>query len=470
MTRGRCAVVLAAGEGTRMKSALPKVMCEVLFKPMLTWVVDSVISTGIRDICIVVGYENKVVEEYLREYYYSDNINLTFVVQGQRLGTGHAVSMATDFLHQHIDDDVLILCGDAPFIDANTIEKSSEAHINGSYTATVLSAELDDPTGYGRIVRDGDELSAIVEQRDADSDTLKIREVNSGSYWFGVSSLLNTLGNIKNQNSQNEYYLTDVVPILLSKGRKVGSYICESGDIVLGANDRRSLQNLNEIARNRIIDKLLDDGVEIICRDGIIISPDVKVGAGTVILPGTILRGATAVGRGCTIGPNTMLQDCIIGDNTVFNASQGTQSTVGSNVKFGPFSQLRAGCSIADGAKIGDFVEIKNSTVGEKTSVAHLTYIGDSDVGDNVNFGCGVVTVNYDGVKKFRTVIGNNSFIGCNTNLIAPVKVGDNAYTAAGTTVTEDVPDGALAIGRMRQQNKDVWATKKLAAKKKKKN
>ncbi len=469
MTQGKCAVILAAGEGKRMKSDIPKVMCEVLFKPMLGWVIDAAYASGISDICVVVGYENETVLNYIKDRYFSDNLNITFAIQNERLGTGHAVSMATDFLNQHKDDNVLILCGDAPFVDSTTIERSSNIHADGEYAATVLSANLADPTGYGRVVRVGNNVSAIVEHRDADEKTLKICEVNSGTYWFRCKELLDMLSLIKNNNSQKEYYLTDAISILIGQNKNVGSYLCRSSDTTLGANDRRTVQRLNEIARNNIIDNLLDDGVEIICRDGIIISPDVKVGAGTVILPGTILRGSTAIGRGCTIGPNSMLSDCIVGDNTVFNASQGTQSTIGSNVRFGPFSQLRAGCSIADGAKIGDFVEVKNSVIGEKTSIAHLTYIGDSDVGDEVNFGCGVVTVNYDGVKKSRTIIGNNAFIGCNTNLIAPVAVGNNAYTAAGTTITDDVPDGALAIGRVRQQNKEVWGSKKLSGKKKKK-
>lgn len=456
------AVVLAAGEGKRMRSKKPKVLCEVLFKPMINWVVDALREADIQDICAVVGNGSQQVIDVLGD-------DVTTVLQKERLGTGHAVMQGRVFLSSRTNGHTLILCGDAPFIDADTIRRSLRAHVQSGDAVTVITAELSDPTGYGRIVKGSDgKIAAIVEQKDATPEQLLIKEVNSGAFWFKTGDLLEVLDSLKNDNAQGEYYLTDSVALLIEMGRGAGSFAAASDDVVLGANDRRSLYKLNQIARQRVIERMMDEGVEFVSCDGVVLSPDCQIGPDTKVLPGTIVKGRSVIGGGCIVGPNSLIDDSVIGDDSIINSTQMQNATVGSGVRMGPFVQLRPNSHIGDMAKVGNFVEVKNSTVGEKTSIAHLTYVGDSDVGDRVNFGCGCVTVNYDGSNKFRTTIESDSFIGCNTNLVAPVKVGQGAYTAAGSTITEDVPAGSLAIERGYQKNIEGWASKKLAARIKK--
>lgn len=454
------AIILAAGDGKRMKSRHSKVLCEVATKPMISWVISSCEKAGIKNISTIIGNGAEELSEFL-----PDNIK-TFL-QSERLGTGHAVMMAMDFLMQNKNGDVIVLCGDAPFIDEKTISQSYEYHKQNNNAVTVITAKLDNPTGYGRIIRNKDGITAIVEQNDANESELEVNEVNSGAYWFSVDSLIDVLGKLTTNNAQGEYYLTDTVSLLLKDGKRADAFIAENNNIILGANDRKTLLKLNEIAKQMILDKHMENGVEFVLTDGVIIAPDVTIEADTKILPGTILTGNTKIGYGCTIGPNCLIDNTVVGDNTVLNAVHAHESIVHNNVKIGPFTQLRPDSEIMDGVKIGDFVEIKNSVIGESTAVAHLTYVGDSDVGSEVNFGCGTVTVNYDGVNKYRTTIGNNAFIGCNTNLVAPVKVGNGAFTAAGTTITKDVPDDALAIGRSHQENKLGFGKKLLSRNKK---
>lgn len=455
------AIILAAGEGTRMKSQKPKVLCEVLFKPMVQWVVDACKSAGVGELCAVVGHGAEQVKAALGE-------QTQFATQSERLGTGHAVMQAEQFLKSCTTKHTLVLCGDAPFIDAHTIAASFEHHVASGHSATVITANLQDPTGYGRILKENGNFYKIVEQKEANPEQLQITEVNSGAYWFDKEDLLLALNGLQNNNTQNEYYLTDTIDVLRTNGKKVGVFTAQSGDVVLGANDRKTLYALNQIANQRVIDRLMAQGVEFVSTHGVVLSPDCEVGADTLIYPGTIFKGQVTVGKNCEIGPNTMLINCEIGDGTVADNAKIDASVVGKGVKLGPFMQIRPGSKIADFAKIGNFTEIKNSTIGEKTSVAHLTYVGDSDVGDRVNFGCGTVTVNYDGINKFRTTIGNDCFIGCNTNLVSPVTVGDGAYTAAGSTITKDVPAGALSIERGKQVDILGWADKKMVAKRKK--
>ena len=324
---------------------------------------------------------------------------------------------------------------------------------------------IENPKGYGRIVRDGNSITSIVEEKDATIEQKQIHEVNSGAYWFKTADLIEYLGELTQNNAQGEYYLTDSVFIAINKGRRANAYLSENPNVVLGANDRKGLLALNEVARMDVIEKHLENGVEFICTDGVIIGRDVKIGVGTEIKQGCTLSGNTIIGEDCVIGPNCLLNDTIVGNNTILNSVQSNQAFVGNSVKIGPYVQLRPNSTIHDNVKIGDFVEIKNSTIGEGTAVAHLTYIGDSDVGKHVNFGCGCVTVNYDGKVKNRCVIGDNCFIGCNTNLIAPVKLGKGVYTGAGSTVTKDVPDFALAIERAPFKLKDGYSLKKLGDK-----
>ena len=453
-----CAVILAGGQGKRMKSELPKPMFEVLGEPMLEWVIKSCEEAGIDDICIVKGYNAQVIEDYIGG-------RCKTVMQEERMGTGHAVMMAVDWLKERLDSNVVILCGDAPFVDSETIKNALAQHCESGSAVTVITSETENPYGYGRIIRGKNGIKGIVEEKDATNEQKKIREINSGAYWFKTEQLLYALGEIKPNNSQGEYYLTDSVYILLDAGQRADAYISPNPDVVLGANDRKGLLKLNDAARKAIIEKQLENGVEFVCTDGVSIGRNVKIGLGTKILQGTILSGNTVIGENCVIGPNCVIENSTVGNNTVLNSVQVYDSQIDDDVKMGPFVHVRMNSHVGTGVKIGDFVEIKNSVIGEKTAAAHLTYIGDSDVGKGVNFGCGTVTVNYDGMNKHRTTIGDGAFIGCNSNLIAPVKLGNFAYTAAGSTVTSDVPDGALYIERSDMHIKEGYSEGKIKPK-----
>ncbi len=457
-----CAVILAGGEGTRMHSQKPKVMAELLFKPMIDHVLAAANKAGIADICVVTGYQASILEQHLAGRAHT-------VRQNERLGTGHAVMQAAEYLRTNDFDNVLILNGDAPFMDSETISEALAYHLNRSFVQTVISARIEDPYGYGRIVRDfNGDFCAIVEEASADKETKKINEINSGAMWFKKDALLELLSKITNNNSKGEYYLTDTVSIAVSEKKRVGAYTAKNADAVLGANTRVQLAELNERLRHKILNRLMLAGVSIPCTDGVIIDDDAEISADTVILPGTIIKTGCVIGANCTIGPNTVLYKTTVGNGSTLNQVQAEQAAVGDNANLGPFVHLRPNTVIGNAVHCGNFVEVKNSTVGDHTSVSHLTYVGDSDVGKGVNFGCGVVTVNFNGKTKNRCVIGDDAFIGCNTNLIAPVKVGDRAYTAAGSTVTEDVPDDALAIARSRQTTKAGWVIKRKPYREKK--
>lgn len=453
-----CALILAAGEGTRMKMSKPKVLAEVLFKPMIDWVTDAAVEGGVNDICIVTGYKHELLEEHLAGKFKT-------VLQQERLGTGHAVMQAKEFIKEHIHNNILILNGDNPLMDAKTIKSAYEYHIAGKNAVTVISAKVSNPTGYGRIVRNKDKcLKKIVEENDAIASEKMIDEINSGAYWFSCSSLLDALEGIEEmfrKNGRKEYYLTDAIEVILAKKLNAVAFEAGSSAVAMGANNRVQLQELNEIARRQIMNRHMMNGVSIPCPDGVIISPDATIGVETEILPGTAIRGKTVIGSGCVIGPNSYIEDSNIGDGVKLLSTYCYSSTVKDGASVGPFARIRPNCVIGADVKAGNFVEFKNATVGEKTSVAHLTYIGDADVGAGVNFGCGCATANYTGKDKYRTSVGDNAFIGCDTCLVAPVNVGQNAYTAAGSVVTEDVPDNALAIARSKQAVKKDWVNKK---------
>lgn len=454
-----CAIILAAGEGKRMASNKPKVLCEVLFKPMLGWVIDACKNSKINDRCVVAGFKSEQVIDFVGD-------SAQIVLQNERKGTAHAVKCAKSFLEQHMDGNVFVCCGDSPFLDDETIMTALDIHNESEAAVTVITANIENPYGYGRIVRKDGKMLAIVEEKDAKEDEKNICEINSGAYWFCVKDLLEILDDIKPLNNQNEYYLTDAIKLFISRGKTVSAYLSKNSLIALGANDKLNLFKLNDIYRKVLIEKFMDDGVEFLSLDGIVISPDVVIGRGTQILPGTILRGNTVIGEDCIIGPNSLIEDSVVGDGSVINFTQVYQSKIDHNVKIGPFCHIRPNSTICHSVKIGDFVEVKNSKIGAGTSVSHLTYVGDSDVGKNVNFGCGVVTINYDGVNKHRCKIEDGAFIGCNTNLVAPVVVGKNAYTGAGSTITKDVPSYALGIERGKQCNVGGFSKKKLSGRK----
>ncbi len=444
-------LILAGGAGKRMKSERPKVLCEVLKKPMLGWVLDAASDFGFDKIGVVTGFRRELTEKFIADYSERNYAEISTYYQPQQLGTGDAVKQAVELIGSV--DCVCVLCGDAPFVDAETLKTSLTFHEENGAAVTVISAEIADPSGYGRIIRCGGKFSAIREHKDCSPEELKICEVNSGAYWFNSDKLIETLPKLSANNASGEFYLTDCVELI----GNAAAYSSQNPDIVLGANSRRSLLELNEKARLSVLERLMDEGVSFITTDGIIIGTEVKIGCDTTVLPNTIILGKTTIGKGCEIGANSHIEDCSIGDSVTLNNVQAYSATVEDNVKIGPFAQLRPGTVIRKGVKIGDFVEIKNSDIGENTAVAHLTYLGDSDVGRGVNFGCGCVTANYDGIKKYRTEIGSHAFIGCNTNLIAPVKVGENATTAAGSTITKDVPENSLAVERGHTRIIENW-------------
>ena len=343
------AVILAGGQGKRMKAPMPKPMFQVLGEPMLEWVLSACEKGGLERICVVTGYESEQILAYLGD-------RCATAYQAERLGTGHAVMQTIPFLNEGADGNTLVLCGDAPFIDAATISKSLERHIKENNAVTVITAEVSDPTGYGRILRTDSGIAGIVEEKDATDEQRAIREINSGCYWFRTPDLIELLDQIDNKNAQGEYYPTDTVALALNSGRRAGAFCSDNPDVVLGANDRKGLLALNTAARMTVLNRHMANGVGFTCTDGIIIERSVEIGAGTEILPGTILRGKTVIGENCVIGPNCVIEDCEIGDHVTLNTVQAYQSQIDAGVKIGPFVHIRPDSHICSGALIGDFV------------------------------------------------------------------------------------------------------------------
>lgn len=448
------AVILAAGEGKRMKTKHSKMMHEACGKPLIDWVIEAVAKAGINNKVVVVGHKSEEITNHLKD-------NVQYAYQKEQLGTGHAVMQAVEFIKGK-KGTVLVLCGDTPLISPDTISDTVEYHKKGGFAATVITAELDEPFGYGRIIREPDgSLRKIVEQRDATEKEREIREINSGIYCFDIDYLDTALNKLGNDNDQGEYYLTDTLEILIKMGKKVGALKIKDPNEIMGINDRVQLSEASDILRQRILKKFMRSGVTIIDPKSTYISDNAEIGIDTVIYPGTIIEGAARIGEDCTIGPNSRITASVIGNGTVVSNSVIVESKVGDLVTIGPFAYIRPGCVIENKVKVGDFVEIKNSHISEKTKLPHLAYIGDSDVGRNCNIACGVITVNYDGKTKSRTTIGDNVFVGCNVNLIAPVEIKSNSYIAAGSTITDVVPEYSLAIARERQTIKDNWINKK---------
>lgn len=449
----KCALVLAAGQGKRIKSDLPKVLHKVCGKEMLKHVIDSIRKAGIDDIDVIIGKGAELVKERI-----SDK-NVSYSLQVEQLGTGHAVKCAQEFLMGK-KGVVAIFSGDTPLIKQSTIEKLVDDHIKNSNAATILTATVADPTGYGRIVRKNNEVLKIVEHKDCNEEELKITEMNSAIYCFDIELLVDALGKLKNNNEQGEYYLTDVVEILKSKNEKVGALLTDYEETI-GVNSRVQLAQAEEILKNRINIKHMENGVTLIDPKMTYIGIDVEIGKDTIIYPNNILEGNTKIGKNCLFYQNSRIVDSIIGDEVDIQSSVILNSSIGDNTTVGPFAYIRPETIIGKHARIGDFVEIKKSTIGDGTKVSHLTYIGDAEVGSECNFGCGTVVVNYDGKNKYKTIIGDHSFIGCNTNLVSPVIVHDNTYIAAGSTITAEVNEGELAVARAKQRNISGWVKKK---------
>lgn len=449
----KCAIILAAGQGTRIKSDIPKVLHKVCGKEMVNHVIDTMRKASIDDVNVIVGKGAELVKEK------TSFKNITYSLQEEQLGTGHAVKCAVEFLKGK-KGVVGVFAGDAPLIKPETVENLFNEHLAKGNSATLLTSMVEDPTGYGRVVRAGDEVLKIVEHKDCSPEELKIREMNAAIYCFDIESLVESLDKLSNDNNQGEYYLTDVIGILKNEGKKVGAIVIDYEETI-GVNSRVQLAEAEEILRNRINLMHMNNGVTLIDPKSTYIGADVEIEIDTVIYPNNVLEGNTKIGKGVIIYPNSRISNSEIDDFVEIQASVILDSKIGEGTTVGPFAYIRPDSVIGNNARIGDFVEIKKSNIGNNTKVSHLTYIGDASVGENCNFGCGTVVVNYDGKVKHKTEIGNNSFIGCNTNLVSPVKISDNTYIAAGSTITNNVNEGELAVARARQVNIPGWVAKK---------
>lgn len=447
------AVILAAGQGTRMKSKLYKVLHPVCGKPMVQHVVDHIQTLDVNRIVTVVGHGAEKVKQQL-------GAKSEYVLQAEQLGTAHAVQQAETILGSE-EGTTLVVCGDTPLIRPETMQALFEHHQAKNAKATILTAIAENPTGYGRILRgDNGQVEQIVEQKDASAEQQLVKEINTGTYCFDNKALFETLKLVKNDNAQGEYYLPDVIEILQKQGDVVEAYVTQDFEETLGVNDRVALSQAEALMRTRINEKHMRNGVTIINPEATYISTDAMIGRDTVIQPGSMIEGTTVIGEDCIIGPNTQIIDSRIGDRTTVHSSVVRESAVAEETAIGPFAHIRPLSDIGSHVKIGNFVEVKKSKLGNDTKVSHLSYIGDAEIGSNVNIGCGSITVNYDGKNKFQTVIEDDVFVGCNTNLVAPVKVGKGSFIAAGSTITKEVPEDALAIARARQENKPNYVSK----------
>lgn len=443
-------LILAAGKGTRMKSVLPKVLHKVGGKAMVERVLETAKSVGTKRDVLIIGFGGEEVRSYLGD-------RAEYVVQLEQNGTGHAVQQAQPLLEDH-DGTIVLLCGDTPLIKRETIEALLEQHHSTGAAATVLTAYMPDPTGYGRIIRNAEgAVVRIVEQKDGSPEELAVQEINTGMYAFDSKKLWPCLGQLSSDNAQGELYITDVVSILVGQGDIVGAYMTEDFSESLGVNSRAQLAEAEGILRRRKLVELMDEGVTIIDPAQTYVAPEVEVGRDTILHPGTILEGNTRIGEGCEIGPYTRFTNVVVGKGNVIHFTYAHDCTIADATTVGPYVHLRPDTELGSGVHIGNFVEVKNSVVGEGTKFPHLSYIGDSDVGAGVNIGCGTITVNYDGKLKHRTTIGDKSFIGCNTNLVAPVTIGTESYVGAGSTITKDVPSRGLAVARAKQVVKENW-------------
>ncbi len=456
------AVVLAAGEGTRMRSSTPKVLHPLCGRPMLLHVLDTLVTLPLEGIVVVVGHGAERVTKTVQEQLATE-IPIEFVEQRVQRGTGDATGVGLTAFADALDaeDDVIVLTGDTPLLTPETLASLATEHRLADAAATMLTAELDDPTGYGRIVRDGrGNVDRIVEQGDANDAELEIAEVNPSIYCFRRGLLAPALRRLSPENVQGEYYLTDVVAVLRQAGHVVLGIPAPDPRETLGVNDRAQLAAAEAMLRERINDAWMRNGVSMLDPACTYVDASVELDADVRLLPGTILEGRTVIGAGCVIGPDTHLVDTIVGDDVVIQNTVARETEIGDRVTIGPYVSLRPGTRIADDAHVGTFVETKNADIGEGAKVPHLAYMGDVEIGPGSNIGAGTITANYDGREKHRTTIGRDVRIGSNTVLVAPVEVGDGAYTGAGAVVNDDVPPGALAKG-VPAENVEGWAEKK---------
>jgi len=449
----RYAIVLAAGQGTRMKSNLYKVLHPVLGRPMVQHVIDEVNESQIDEVVTVVGHGAEKVKEHIGD-------KSKFVLQENQLGTGHACLQAESLLKDK-EGTTIVVCGDTPLITKGTYQALFEFHEKEKSKATVLTAKAPNPFGYGRVIRDDDNgVQRIVEHKDANEDERLVDEINTGTYCFDNQTLFKALKKVTNNNAQGEYYLPDVIEILREESEKVSAFKTPDFDETLGVNDRVALSSAEKIMKKRVNENHMKNGVSIIDPDHTYIEPDVVIEQDVTIYPGTMISGESIIKKNAEIGPHSEISNCYIGEETVIKHSVAQDSKLGNRVTVGPYAHIRPEAVINDDVKIGNFVELKKAQIGQKSKVPHLSYIGDADIGSKVNVGCGTITVNYDGKNKYLTTIEDDAFIGCNSNLVAPVTIGKGSFIAAGSTITKDVPEDSLSIARGRQTNKEGYATR----------
>lgn len=450
------AIILAGGKGTRMKSDMPKVLNTICGYSLINHVILNARAAGIQDIAVVTGYRSDSVRA-------NTLAGAEFFLQEEQLGTAHAVNCAREFFKDD-DDLVLVLCGDAPLVDAMTITQLIEYAQNTDCDLCVLTAELDEPASYGRIVRASNgELKRIVERKDATEEEVQIKEINSGSILFKASALnkaLDIIMNSETHNAQHEYYLTDAVEILKSQNGKTMAYKASNPNVVLGANDRYDLYLCEKAMRKMINKAHMLEGVRIIDSETTYIDRQVKIQNGTLIYPNCIIEGATVIGEGNVIY-SSRIENSKIGVGNIIDNSVIESCVIGNANNIGPFTHLRKDTVLSNHTKVGSFSETKNANIGEGSKIPHLSYVGDAVVGERVNFGCGCVTANYDGISKHMTHVGDDAFIGCNVNLVAPINVGNNTFIAAGSTVSRDVSDDTFIIERSKQKEHEVKKFKK---------
>jgi len=462
-TRGETAViVLAAGAGTRMKSDIPKMLHTLAGRSMLSHTLHAIAKVSPQHLVVVVGTGRDHVVPAVNGL--ADDLGrpIEIAVQDEQLGTGHAVGCGLAALPDDFDGTVLVTASDVPLLDSDTLAGLVDEHVGQSTAATLLTTTLPDPTGYGRILRTQDgEVTSVVEQADATESQRAIREVNAAVYAFDAAALRWALTQLRADNAQRELYLTDAVEILRRDGQRVRGRHVDDSALVAGVNDRVQLAELHRELNRRLVAALQRSGVTVVDPATTWIDVDVTVGRDSVIAPGTQLLGTTRIGARCQIGPDTTLTGVTVGDGATVIRTHGSSSVIGDDAVVGPFAYLRPGTELGAEGKIGTFVETKNSTIGAGTKVPHLTYVGDADIGEHTNIGASSVFVNYDGEVKQRTTIGSHAKTGSDNMFVAPVTIGDGAYTGAGTVVREDVPPGALAVSAGPQRNIEGWVERK---------
>ncbi len=442
-------LILAAGKGTRMKSEMPKVIHKVNGIPMVSKIINVLAGLNPEENILILGHKKDEVLKVVGE-------NCDYVLQTEQLGTGHAVIQAKEKL-QNYDGDVMILCGDTPLLKEETLKELYQFHKNNQADTTILTSIYENPFGYGRIVKENGLVKAIVEEKEANDEIKKIKEVNAGVYCFNSKELFKALEKINNNNEKGEYYLTDVIGIQVSENKKVQSFILKDNMEILGVNSKVELAQAGKVLRDRKNKELMEAGVIIIDPETTYVEENVKIGKDTVLYPGVYLQGNTIIGENCEIIGNTRIIDSVLGNNIRIESSVIEESIIDEGVTMGPFAHLRPKSHLKEKVHIGNFVEVKKSTLEKGVKAGHLTYLGDAQVGENTNIGAGTITCNYDGVNKFKTVIGKEVFIGSDTMLVAPVNIGEKALVGAGSVITKDVPNNSLAVSRSKQIIKTDW-------------